>query len=159
MTKGKPWDIEEIRMLQRLVEEGKSVDDICRVMVKSRDAVAQKMFDLKLKVVKEEKRRGSGKKTIFSSSQLSLPADLPNVEETLRILAAALLKSAEAGLSKDEVGRLQVVATLAKTYKDAFAEYLDYRGIEERLDALEAKYERLEKKGKDASAGASESQS
>ena len=49
MTKGKPWDIEEIRMLQRLVEEGKSVDDICKLMVKSRDAVVQKMFDLKLK--------------------------------------------------------------------------------------------------------------
>jgi hypothetical protein len=155
MTKGKPWDIEEIRVLQRLVEEGKSVDDICKLMVKSRDAVVQKMFDLKLKVVKEEKRRVSGKKTVFSSSQLSLPENLPNVEETLQILAAALLKSAEAGLSKEEVGRLQVVATLAKTYKDAFAEYLDYRGIEMRLDALEAKYARLEKKGEDASAGSS----
>jgi len=155
MTKGKPWDIEEIRVLQRLVEEGKSVDDICKLMVKSRDAVVQKMFDLKLKVVKEEKRRVSGKKTVFSSSQLSLPENLPNVEETLQILAAALLKSAEAGLSKEEGGRLQVVATLAKTYKDAFAEYLDYRGIEMRLDALEAKYARLEKKGEDASAGSS----
>ncbi len=155
MTKGKPWDIEEIRVLQRLVEEGKSVDDICKLMVKSRDAVVQKMFDLKLKAVKEEKRRVSGKKTVFSSSQLSVPAVLPNVEETLQILAAALLKSAEAGLSKDEVGRLQVVATLAKTYKDAFAEYLDYRGIEERLDALEAQYARLEKKGEDTSAAPS----
>lgn len=151
MTKGKPWDIEEIRQLHQLVEEGKSVDEICKVMVKTRDAVTQKMFDLKLKAVKEEKRRVSGKKTIFSSSQLALPADLPNVEETLQILGAALLKSAEAGLSKEEVGRLQVVATLAKTYKDAFAEYLDYRGIEERLDRLEAKYDRLEKKGKDPS--------
>lgn len=74
-------------------------------------------------------------------------------------MAAALLKSAEAGLSKDEVSRLQVVATLAKTYKDAFAEYLDYRGIEERLDALEAKYERLEKRGEDTSARPSQSQS
>jgi len=74
-------------------------------------------------------------------------------------LAAALLKRAEAGLRKEEVGRLQVVATWAKTYKDAFAEYLDYRGIEERLDALEAKYEGLEKKSKDASDRASESQS
>jgi hypothetical protein len=67
-------------------------------------------------------------------------------------LGAALLKSAEAGLSKDEVQRLQVVATLAKTYKDAFAEYLDYRGIEARLDKLEANYAALEKKPKDTEA-------
>src|SRR3990170_3638986 len=140
MTKGKPWDINEERKLRQLVEEGKTGD-----------AITQKMFDLKLKCLKEEKTGISGKKTIFSSSQLSIPADLPNVEETLQILAAALLKSAEAGLSKDEVARLQVVANLAKTYKDAFAEYLDYRGIEERLNVLEKKYDDLdrEKKGKD----------
>ena len=151
MVKGKPWDIKEERQLRQLVEEGKSVDAICKIMVKTRDAVAQKMFDLKLKAVKEKKTAVSGKKTIFSSSKLNLPDDLPNVEETLQILGAALLKSAEAGLSKEEVGRLQVVATLAKTYKDAFAEYLDYRGIEARLDKLEDKYGALEKKPKDTS--------
>jgi hypothetical protein len=83
-------------------EERKTVDTICKIMVKTRDPVAQKMFDLKLKVIKEEKTLISGKKTIFSSSQLNLPADLPNVEETLQILGSALLKIAEAGLSKDE---------------------------------------------------------
>ena len=149
MVKGKPWDINEERQLRQLVEEGNSVDAICKTMIKTHDAVAQKMFDLKLKVVKEEKTAVSGKKTIFSSSKLNLPDDLPNVEETLQILGAALLKSAEAGLSKDEVGRLQVVATLAKTYKDAFAEYLDYRGIEDRLNKLETNYAALEKKPSD----------
>ncbi len=149
MTKGRPWDIDEERQLRQLVEEGKNVESICKIMVKTHDAIAQKLFDLKLKTVKEEKTAVSGKKTIFSSSKLVLPSNMPNIEETLQILAAALLKSAEAGLSKDEVQRLQVVATLAKTYKDAFAEYLDYRGIEERLDKLEANYGALEKKPSD----------
>ena len=152
MTKGKPWDIDEVRQLRQLVEEGKTIEDICKIMVKTHDAITQKLFDFKLKTVKEEKTAVSGKKTIFSSSKLVLPANMPNVEETLQILAAALLKSAEAGLSKDEVQRLQVVATLAKTYKDAFAEYLDYRGIEERLDKLEANYGSLEKKPSDTQA-------
>ena len=146
MTKGKPWDINEIRQLRQLVEEGKGIDEISKVMVKTKDAVRQKMLDLDLKVLKEEERVVSAKKARFSSSKLELPADLPTVEETLQILAAALRKGAEAGLDKDEVGRLQVVATLAKTYKEAFADYLDYRGLEERLIELEGKYESLVKK-------------
>ncbi len=142
MTKGRPWDIDEERQLRQLVEDGKSVEEISRLMVKTQDAIKQKMFDLKLK----EKRVGASRKAVFSSSKLELPEDLPTVEETLKILAAALRKGAEAGLDKDEVQRLQVVATLAKTYKEIFADYLDYRGLEERLVELEGKYESLIKK-------------
>lgn len=66
MTKGKPWDIEEIRQLRGLVDEGKSVEDISRIMVKALDSIKQKMFDLKLK-----EKTGGG--TIVSSSSLELP--------------------------------------------------------------------------------------
>ncbi len=111
-------------------------------MVKTLDAIKQKMFDLKLK----EKRVGVPRKTVFSSSKLDLPADLPTVEEALQILAASLWNPAEAGLDKDEFQRLQVVAALAKTCKELFADYLDYRGLEERLIELEAKYAALVKK-------------
>ncbi len=151
MTKGKPWDIDEERQLRQLVEDGKNKEEISRIMVRTQDSIRQKMADLNLKFLKEERRLISGKKTCFSSSTLIIPEDLPNVEKTLKILAAALLKSAQAGLSKEEVNRLQVVANLAKTYKEAFADYLDYRGIEERLSVLESKLDGLdrEKDGKD----------
>jgi len=142
MTKGKPWDINEERQLRDLVEQGKGIDEISRIMVKTQDAIRQKMIDLKLK----EEKHAIHRKSRFSSSKLELPSDLPTVEETLQILAAALRKGAEAGLDKDEVQRLQVVATLAKTYKELFADYLDYRGLEERLIELERKYDALVKK-------------
>jgi hypothetical protein len=142
LVKGRPWDIDEERQLRQLVEEGQSVDEISRLMVKTQDAIKQKMFDLKLK----EKRVGASRKAVFSSSKLELPAELPTVEETLQILAAALRKGAEAGLDKEEVQRLQVVATLAKTYKEIFADYLDYRGLEGLLVELEEKYDALIKK-------------
>lgn len=142
MTKGKPWDINEIRQLKELVEEGKTIEEISRIMVKTEEAIRQKMFDLKLK----EEKHASRRKPCFSSSKLDLPDDLPTVEETLQILAAALRKGAESGLDKDEIQRLQVVATLAKTYKEIFADYLDYRGLEQRLVELEGKYEALIKK-------------
>ena len=132
------------------VEEGKTIEKSLKIMVKTFDSIKQKMFDLKLSV--KEKTLVPPKKTIFSSSQLVIPEDLPTVEDTLKILAASLLKSTEAGLCRDEVFRLQATANLAKNYKDAFAEYLDYRGIEERMDRLEDKFEGLEQKGKALSA-------
>ncbi len=136
MTKGRPWDIDEIRQLRGLAEEGKCVEEISRIMVKTREAIRQKMINLQLK----EQQQVFHRKSRCCSSKLELPSDLPTVEKTLQILAAALEKSAEAGLDTNEVKRLQVVANLAKTYKEAFAEYLDYRGLEERLTELEANY-------------------
>jgi hypothetical protein len=148
MTKGKPWDINEVRQLHQLVQEGKGIEEISKIMVKTHAAIRQKMIDLKLKVLlKEQQQVVSGRKPCFCSSKLEIPADLPTIEEALQILAAALRKGAEAGLDKDEVQRLQVVATLAKTYKEFFADYVDYRGIEVELLEWKAKYAELAKKG------------
>ena len=147
MTKGKPWDINEVRQLRQLVEEGKSIEEISRVMVKTHAAIRQKMIGLELKVLlKEQQQAVSGGKPCFCSSKLEIPADLPTIEEALQILAAALRKGAEAGLDKDEVQHLQVVATLAKTYKEFFADYVDYRGLEVELMEWREKYAVLAKK-------------
>lgn len=149
MVKGKPWEMNEVRQLTQLVEEGKSIAEISKIMVKTLDAIRQKVFDLdlKVKVVKEKKPPVfPQKKPCFFSSKLELPADLPTVEETLQILAAALCKGAEAGLGKDEVQRLQVVATLAKTYKELLADYMDYRGLELELSESIEKIAELSKK-------------
>ncbi len=129
VTRGKPWSVDDERKLRQLVVEGKSVETICVVMDKTHDAVVQKMFDLRLTTLKEKKNFGA-KKEIFSSSELVGPAELPNVEETLNITAAALLKSREAGLCKEEVRRLESVVRLARAYKEMYADYVNYRGIE-----------------------------
>jgi hypothetical protein len=63
MTKGKPWEINEILQLEQLVEEGKGVEEISQIMVKMLDSIKQKMFDLKLK-----EKRVDGGTTVFSSS-------------------------------------------------------------------------------------------
>ena len=62
------------------------------------------------------------------------------------MLAGALKRSCQPGLDKVEVQRLQVVATLARTYKDILADYLDYRGVEAELLELRQKYEELAKR-------------
>ena len=71
------------------------------------------------------------------------PEELPSVEETLRKLAGALEAASEPGLSKTEVQRLQVVATLARAYKEILADYINYQEIEAKLNDMEAKYAAL----------------
>jgi len=136
MTKGKPWTTEEEEQLKILLQQEKSYGVIAKVLGKSKNAVYQKCVDVGLKS-KEEEFRG------YTSSSLKLPSELPSVEEALKILAAALQESTKKGLDKVEVQRLQVVATLSRTYKDLLADYIDYRGIEAKLLELEEKYERL----------------
>ena len=46
--RGKPWSVDEERQLRRLLEEGKSLDEISRIMGKTRIAVKGKFFNLGL---------------------------------------------------------------------------------------------------------------
>ncbi|HSV49195.1 MAG TPA: hypothetical protein VLH35_02680 [Candidatus Acidoferrales bacterium] len=134
MTKGLPWTPEEEAQLKKLVEAKTPIDVIAATLRKSPMAILVKCQRLGILVTTLEHR---------TSSTLPLPAELPSVEETLKKLAGALEASSEAGLSKVEVQRLQVVATLARAYKDILSDYLDYRGIEAKLNDMEAKYASL----------------
>ena len=68
-----------------------------------------------------------------TTTSLVMPKELPSVEEALLMLAGALKAACKSGLDKVEVQRLQVVATLARTYKDILVDYMDYRGLEAEL--------------------------
>ena len=135
MPKGKPWSANEEKELRELVGAKKDADAIAEIMGKSSEAVTKKCKRLGLEVV--------GTKAYKTTTSLKLPDELPSVEEALKILAGALKAAKESGLDKVEVQRLQVVATLTRTYKDLLAEYINYREIEARLVDLEKKYEEL----------------
>ena len=140
MPKGKPWTVEEEKWLRDLIEAGETVDTIASKLGKSPQAVMKKIGRLGLKVVVSKRYR--------TTTSLSMPGDLPSVEETLKILAAALKASAQPALDKVEVQRLQVVATLARAYKDLLVDYINYRQIEAKLIEMEDKYERLTREAK-----------
>jgi hypothetical protein len=139
MTKGKPWTMEEEVALKELVDANTPLDAICVKLGRKPDAVYVKCL-----------RLGITEKTYNRPSNVSLPKELPSVEDALKKLAAALDIVSTPGLEKAEVQRLQVLATLAKTYKEILSDYINYRGIEERLNNMEAKYDELLKEtGKD----------
>jgi hypothetical protein len=142
-VKGKPWTINQEKKLRQLVEARNSVDVIARELKMSKGAVRKKLGRLGLQVVVVQKSTDSRTTT---SNKIVLPKELFSVEEALKMLAGALKKACEPGLDKVEVQRLQVVATLARTYKEILADYLDYRGVEAQLLEMRQKYAELAKK-------------
>ena len=62
------------------------------------------------------------------------------------MLAGALQAACKPGLDKVEVQRLQVVATLARTYKDIVGDYVDYHGLEVELQKMRENYEFWQRK-------------
>ena len=138
MPKGKPWTNDEEKHLRELISKGASPQSIVGKLGKSKNAIYQKCLDLKIKLKEEEAA------PTHTSSSLKLPKELPSIEETLRILAAALEVSIKPGLDRVDVQRLQVIATLAKTYEELLAKYVNYREIEAKIEQMEEDYDRLE---------------
>ena len=141
--KGKPWTVEEEKRLRLLVEAGNSVVLIAHELKKTVGAIRRKIERLGLEVVVQ---KPTGSRTTTSNSVL--PEELISAEDALKMLVGALKAACQPGLDKIEVQRLQVVATLARTYSEKLTEYLDLRGLEQRLFDLEEKYAELTKKTK-----------
>lgn len=140
MVKGKPWTSEQEKKLRDLVEAKLSLEIIAAQLGQSEDSVRIKCERLKLEVVDA--------KSLKTTASIVLPKELSSVEQALKMLAGALTASCAPGLDKVEVQRLQVVATLARTYKNILADYIDYRRIENELLELRGKYAELAKKMK-----------
>ena len=138
MPKGIPWTNQEEVRLKQLIQDGANLQAIAMALGKSENSIYNKIKRLGL----EEGIRGLSP----SSSEITLPAELPTSEQALQMLAAALRAATEPGLDKVEVLRLQVVATLARAYDHLLANYIHYREIETKLIELDHKYGQLAQK-------------
>ena len=148
--KGKPWTPEEEERLRQLLKTNRSARAIARIMGKSRECVSMKIARLGLEVVTEQKN--SAVTTTSHLTTLKLPAELPSVEEQLKVLAAALEALRSPEIEKLDVLRLRAIIQGVKVYQEKLAEYVDYRGIEAKVVDLEEKYAKLlEDKTKDNS--------
>jgi hypothetical protein len=134
--KGKPWTAEEEKQLRELCEQGKPVNLIAATMNKSPQSVQKKIVRLNLKVVVHGIHR-------TTTTRLSIPDDLPSIEEALRVMCAALDDLQQGGLDQTEVLRLRTIIQGVKIYKELFADYVNYREIEAKIEKMEEDYERL----------------
>lgn len=134
----KRWSKAETEKLQTLVEARKPWLVIAAELHRSVEAVKMKAKRLGFVVVSPPRQPTTTK-------ELDIPKELPSIQEALQILAGALKAAAQPGLDNTEIQRLQVVATLARTYEALLTNFMRYREIEKRLVELEAKYARLAK--------------
>jgi len=127
MTKGKQWSTQEETELKSLVEANARIEEIAAKLQKTPGAIFLKCKRLGI----ELKAKG------YVNTSISIPRELLSIEETGKILVGTLKLAIKPGLDKVEVQRLQVVATIVKTYKDLLAEYIGYRQIEVELKEME----------------------
>ena len=136
---GRPWTRDEEEALRHLISKGESAQNIASKLGKTTYSVYSKAKRLGFNILVD------ATKSDWASSPIQLPPELPTAEEALKMLAGALQASMQPGLNKVEVERLQVVATLARTYDHLLANYIHYREIETQLLELENKYAQLAK--------------
>ncbi len=127
MTQGKKWTAEEEAELKVLVEANSNVDVIAGKLQKTPRAIIVKCQRLGFRLQTEGYVNGS----------ISIPRELPSVEEALKMLAGALKASVKPGLNRLEVQRLEAVANISKTYKELLADYVNYRDVERKLKEME----------------------
>ena len=83
-----------------------------------------------------------------SSSKLDAEGELQSVEEALKLLNGALKALKTEGLDKTEILRLRTIIQGARIYMHLLADYVDYKGIGEKLVDLKAEYVRWLKEKK-----------
>jgi hypothetical protein len=144
MTKGKPWPVDDEKKLKEWFTSG--ITDLGVLAFSfdghyTEEAIRQKL--IKFGLLKEQQQP---KNSNCCSTQLELPEELPSIEETLKMLAAALEALKTPRLDKAEVLRLRGIIAGAKVYQERFAEYVHYRELEEELLEARKKIAELIKK-------------
>ncbi len=137
LLKTKPWTPAEEDKLRQLLKTNHSARSIARIMGKNRECVGMKIARLGLDVVVTE-QKDSGVTTTSRLTTLKLPAELPSVEEQLKVLAAALEALRSPCIDKIDVLQMRAIIQGVRVYQELLAEYVDYRGIEAKIVDLEA---------------------
>lgn len=137
MPKGKPWNTKDERKLAEMLKEGKQVSQIAAYFGKTEDSIKKKMKRLGLEVVVCQIQR-----TTTSNDD-----DLPSVQDVLLKLSNALEDLETIGLDKSETLRLRSIIQGVKTYKELYADFVNYRALEQKVEELIRDFERDKKGG------------
>ena len=120
-----------------MLKEGKQVSQIAAYFDKTEDSIKKKMKRLRLEVVVCQIQR-----TTTSNDE-----DLPSVQDVLLKLSKALEDLETVGLDRSETLRLRSIIQGVKTYKELYADFVNYRALEQKVEELIRDFERDKKGG------------
>ena len=160
--RGKPWSIDEERLLRQLVEEGRDIDGISQVMGITRISIKGKISNLGLKLIVATGLQNSVAAAATTSpvptfdsagvvdpasvvhsvivekveAELKIKRPLPSIEEKMREVDDASRALHQKGLNPTEIKRLSKIIDAAKVYNQLFEKYAHYRDLENELIEL-----------------------
>jgi hypothetical protein len=143
LTKGKIWHVDEERVLRDLVNAGLSINEICDSMGKTRASIKSKLHDLGLSI----KKLSSEEVASDISAFLEANEELPSIKETLQFQYAVRRALEQPGLPKSEIMRLQALMRSAKDYVKLYAEFVNYKTLEVKLEELSREMKKQVKPG------------
>lgn len=138
------WSHEEEMALMSMVEEGKPIEEICKVFHRSPEALRLKIRRLGLAVPAAAKVTKMPTTTTLPAIK---PAQLVTMKEMMEIMLGALeqLKAPE-HLSPLEIRRCRTIVSLARTYMRMLERYEQWTALEQRLVDMEARFLELHKR-------------
>ena len=126
MINRKRWTIQEENELKTLIEANTNVEEIAVKLKKTPGAVILKSQRLGLQL----QVKG------FIDTSISLPRELPSLQEATKIMAGAMSGIVKPGLNRLEILRLQTAANISKAYKELAIDLAHYRDIELKLKEM-----------------------
>jgi len=144
----KRWTIQEETELKTLIEANTNVEEISVKLKKTPGAVILKSQRLGLQL----QVKG------YIDTSISLPRELPSIQEATKIMAGAMSGIVKPGLNRLEILRLQTAANISKAYKELAVDFAHYRDIELKLKEMaeqNAQLKQMLKELMDRSSGSS----
>jgi len=139
MGRGKRWTETENRLLQGMIQQGASLDNIIRsgkFEGRTPQAIAKQVERLKL-----HSFVGQSKKSFVG--QIG-KAEIPGFEDVLARYVDAFNKLCEkAELSKEDLERIRLIFQAAWKYRELYREYEKWEELEARVEKLAADVETL----------------
>jgi hypothetical protein len=148
------WTHEQEKTLINMVEQGRSLGEICAHFQRSPEAIRLKIRRLGLEPQEIMRERQRDKVTInatTTSMEAFLPeikpAELISMREMMETMLGALehLRNLKA-LSPLEIKRCRTIVTLARTYMHMLERYERWADLEQRLVNMEAKFLEMHKR-------------
>jgi hypothetical protein len=133
------WKFEEETTLKKMIEEDKSLEEICKTLRRSREAVILKATRLGLEIPEKCLAKNGDKKDVKShATTTTLPAIKPRELITMKEMMETMLGALDRlqnpqGLSNLELKRCRAIVSCARVYMSMLEKFTEWTHFEQEM--------------------------